>query len=228
PELPQRPGQAEGELRLLPFARPSQRLTEVVVVLRQPHRGHALLAPPETRFLHLGEQNTVLRVPASNRFRLACGLEGLGAELADDVEHPKARTGRRLPDGDEAVIDQARQAHEHAAVRDDELRRFARPTSREHGELTKGALIVTRQKVIAPRNHIADAPLAFGGVPRTARENVQGVLERLTKAGEREMTDPGRGQLDRERDAVEPPSDLRDVALRVGAAAGEAGANAPR
>jgi hypothetical protein len=63
---------------------------------------------------------------------------------------------------------------------------------------------------VAPGNRRPQRPLARIGVAR-ALEQIEPLRETLQDLGRGEHARPGRGQLDRERQVVQPPAQLGDV-----------------
>ena len=80
---------------------------------------------------------------------------------------------------------------------------------------------------MTPRDRPSERPLPGIGVLRSARQQGQTLVESAQQRGRRERPHPGRGELDRQRQAVEPDDDLRD-GLRVHVAEGEIGGRAAR
>jgi hypothetical protein len=63
---------------------------------------------------------------------------------------------------------------------------------------------------VAPVDRFAQRPVPRHGRPAGGDEQLEGVVEPGCDLLGREHAHPRRGQLDRQRNAVEPPADLRD------------------
>ena len=103
----------------------------------------------------------------------------------------------------------------------DRLGRLERAAAGEHGEAREQVLLGRREQVVAPRDRRAQRPLPLGRRPRAAGEQGQPLLEPFEQGRRREHLHARGSQLDRERQAVEAPADLGDLAVR-----GEVGATA--
>ncbi len=127
-------------------------------------------------------------------------LEGV---LADGLEHEEPVVADRL---DEAVVDERAKIVEVRIA--DFLGRLQWERAgedREAGEKLAGARF---EEVVAPLDRRTQCPLALGGVAGTARQDGERRVEPLEEPLGREQLRPRRGQLDREREAVEAAADL--------------------
>ena len=80
--------------------------------------------------------------------------------------------------------------------------------------LSEQLLLAPVEQVVTPRDRRAQRPLAFGRRSRAAGEQRQPLVEPREQRRRRECLDAGCGKFDRERQAVEPSADLRDLAVR--------------
>ena len=128
----------------------------------------------------------------------------LGGVLAHDLEQPVSPVGR-LDDagGDERVelLDRGvRPAHvEH---------RLGGEAAAEDREPTEQPLFREIEQLDAPVDRRAHRPVAHRGVPRSSRERVEARVEQPEQLPGRQRPKPRRGQLDRQRQALEPVADL--------------------
>jgi hypothetical protein len=67
--------------------------------------------------------------------------------------------------------------------------------------------LVLGQELVAPRDRRPERSLALGGVAGASREQRQPLLKPLEELAGREESDPGRRELDRERQPIEPGAD---------------------
>ena len=84
-----------------------------------------------------------------------------------------------------------------------------RPAAGEDREPREQALLHRRKQVVAPQQRVAQRALAGGYVARTAGQQLQPALQASEDLRGRERPDPRRGELDRERQPIEPRADLR-------------------
>ena len=86
----------------------------------------------------------------------------------------------------------------------------------EGGELIEERLLDVSQQVVRPRDGGAQA-LVAGIDAATTSEHVEAIVEVCSELSHRHRRQPGRRQLDRQRETVEPPADLVDDGdVRVG------------
>ena len=106
----------------------------------------------------------------------------------------------------------------------DPLGGVARPVADEDGEAPEQSLLRVGQQVVAPGDRAPQRPLPFGQVARPAGQQVDRVLQPLEDPGRREDLHARRGELDRERQALETRGDRAD---RIGLVSGglEVGSN---
>jgi hypothetical protein len=85
-----------------------------------------------------------------------------------------------------------------------------RETSRERRESTEKELLVRGEEFIAPRHRRIHRLLTFGKIAPPAARQQHVLCEFLEEALGRQYFEPGSSQLERERQAIEPPANLRD------------------
>ena len=95
-------------------------------------------------------------------------------------------------------------------VTDDRVCDRRRPAAGEHRQPAQQPVVVLGQEVPAPVDERVERLLARDRGPAAAGEQPEPVTEPLRDVVRRHRRDPRRGELDRERDPVEPPADLRD------------------
>ena len=84
----------------------------------------------------------------------------------------------------------------------------------KHAELREQLALGLVEQVVAPGDRVADRLLARGDVPRAPGEQRRRSAGASAIASAREHARAGGGELDRQRQSVEVPADLRDR-LRV-------------
>jgi hypothetical protein len=83
-----------------------------------------------------------------------------------------------------------------------------RPATGEGGEPLEEALLSRVEQLVTPVDGSVQGALPSGQVPRAAREDREASLETVEDRDWREQRDPGGGQLDGQRQTVEPAADL--------------------
>jgi hypothetical protein len=237
PEPAQRAGQPQPDLGASPrLTAPSQGGAQVVMLALQAYQPLAL---PRTTELGLGglrEPEIVLRVSPARGLGLATFFESLSAILPQRLQDlvTERPLGRRLGQH-EGLADQAGQEIQGgelaigggrwAAVvgergpgrRHDRLDRFQRAPPREDGQAVEQRALGLAQQVVAPLDRLAERPLAHRGGPSAAGQQREPVVQPGCDLVGGQDGHPGGGQLDSERNAVQPAADLHDrlaVALR--------------
>ena len=154
---------------------------------------------------------------------LAGRLELLERVLADRLEHPEARlaVGVFAQPQQQALLDQRVEVFEHvgrAVGVADRGRGLEPQAADEHAQAPEQRLLPLEQQVVAPGDRVAQRPLALVGVLRAAGQQGQPLVEPAQERLRRERPHARRRQLDRERQAVEPPADRGD---RIGVLVGQ-------
>ena len=147
---------------------------------------------------------------------LAARLELLRGELADRVEQPEPRLAvGRLLDLDQALVDERHEAVDDVAAElrgraADGLGRLEVAAAGEDGQAVEEPPPAVVEQVVAPGDRAAQRLLARRQVARAGRQQVELVLEPGEDRVGRQELDPGGGQLDGERHAVEAGADRGD------------------
>ena len=212
PEPAERPGQLERALGIVLVA-PLERRPQVVVVELEARRPLLFRLEP-MRVRVLGELREVVGVTAVP----LVAFELLARELADRLEQQEAVVADRLQ---QTEVDERRERVEVGVA--DVLRGFEREAAGEDGEAGEQLLRLLREQVVAPLDRRAERPLAFRRVARAAGEQRQRALQAREQRLRREQLRPRGGELQRERQTVEPPADRIHRRVRLERAADRAG-----
>src|SRR5919201_172396 len=215
PELRERPRQAKRELLLAGLLQPVERGAEVVELGLEPVQPGAAAVPvrrravlQQVRLRLLGESEEVLRVAAAKLLRLARRLQPLARVLADRLQHPEALAG--VPR--EALAHERLEGVELGAR--DRLGGAQRAAAGEHGETGKEPPLFLVEQLVRPLDRGAQGLLP-GLRVAAAPEQVEALLQPLQDLGRGEHARARRGQLDRERQAVQAPAELRNLVARL-------------
>ena len=132
--------------------------------------------------------------------------------FANRLQHPEPRLPARARIvGHEASVEQGVERLRHrGAVVGHGLERVERRSAgedRQHAEDVPGRPV---EKLHAPLDRGPEGSLALRQIRRVARQEREPFAEALCRALRAEHADPGGGQLDRERQAVERAADARD------------------
>ena len=146
---------------------------------------------------------------APAQFVLASRLaEPLERELANGLEHPVALLAERSgAAAEQALVEQGGERAEIGVAH--QLRGLERAASAEHAEAREQHLLVLVEQVVRPRNRRPQRHVPFLGVARSL-QRVEAVGEPVEESLGREQLRPGGGELERERQAVEPFAELHD------------------
>ena len=212
PEPPGRPDQVQRQPGLIAADQPGQRGTEVVAPGFQPAEPGQLPGAAQLGAGRLGQGREVGGVPVVHVPALGAVPQAAGGILSDGVE--QAEPGFVL----------ARLHLDHAAVHQRAERVHHRPVDvitadggdggqaegpGEHAEPGEQGLLTGRQQAVAPVQRAAQGPLPFGQVMRSGGQQAHPVIEPGEQRPRRQQPDPGSGQFDGERQAVQPPADVR-------------------
>ena len=130
--------------------------------------------------------------------------------LADGLEQPVARPPPRgLAGHDHRLVHEPREHVEREPGRDCH-RGVGVETAHEHGEVPERPLLRWIKQVVAPLHRRPNRLVASGGEPRPAAEGAKARLEVGEDLRRRHDSDPRGGELDRERQTVEPLAQRRD------------------
>ena len=200
-------------LRIVGVEEISQRGMQVrVISLEGPIRGE-LIGAEQPREKLLGLSQEMQRMRALDVLEVARLAELLERELSDDLEHPVARdTATEGRSGQQAVIDQ-RGEHARGSLNCDPRdgrERVGAEAAQERSHPCEHPAPLRIEQLIAPRDHPAHRTLPLGCVDRPIREECERTLESVQHLRERERLHSGRGELDRERQVIEPIADRGD------------------
>ncbi len=169
------------------------------------------------RVLGLGGKRRVDgQVSVRHRRRLVGFDQLLAGVLADRLEHPVAGRGAAIRKHERAIHEAGQAVREvdridlPVVVADDPGSHGHRPPAREHGQAPQQPAVLVREQVPAPVDQRVQRLLARDRGPAATGQEPEPVTEPEGDVLGRHRRHPGRGQLDRERDAVEPATDLRD------------------
>ncbi len=93
----------------------------------------------------------------------------------------------------------------------DRLGGVERAAAGEHGQAAEERLLRRAQQGVTPGDRVAQRPLAGGGIAWTAGEHIEATLKPRTQRRGWQHPHTGRGQLNGERQAVEPPADRHNI-----------------
>ncbi len=158
--------------------------------------------------------------PASRARRRARSRAGCSA----DGRRPSAITQRTVDRG--APGGRAPATRRWSIVARQLLRQFEREAAGEHAEPAEHALLLVRQQAVAPLERGAQRLMAAQLHARAARQHVEALVEALGEPLHAEQRHARRGQLDRQRDAVELAADLDDRRRRCRAPSRKRGSSA--
>ena len=149
----------------------------------------------------------VLGVSAPQLAVLAGGSESLRGELADRLQHPVARLAVLLATSNQALVQQGLQPVRVGIAH--ALRGLVVAASCEDRERTKEPLLLWLQQVVRPLDRRPQRLLPRIGVPARLQQ-VEALRQPLDELLRREDDGSGSGELERERQVVEPPAELGD------------------
>ena len=176
-----------------------------VVELRLERVRPPRLSLEPARVRGLGESGEIRGVPFADVGLLGAFGEAVLCELADRLEH---REPLAAP-AQQAVIDERRERFEHFAA--NRFCRVEREPAGERRQPRKEQARVGVEEFHAPLDRRAQRALTLGDVTRAARQQRESLLEPRENRGRREDRRLRRGELDRQRQAVELAADLRDL-----------------
>src|SRR5690606_41917883 len=90
------------------------------------------------------------------------------------------------------------------------------PAVGEHGQPREESPLALAEERLAPLQRRSEGALSGWGLPRAAPEHVEGTLETSQDLLRREDTDAGGGELDGQRQPIEPGADTGDDILIAG------------
>ena len=155
---------------------------------------------------------------------LAGALELQAAELADGLEHPVADAARRVADAEQRLVDEPLDRIQRA-VAEHRVRGLEREPVVEEGEPAQRAPLGVVDQVPRPVDHGEQRLVAVGRATVAAAQQREAVLEPPVDLLDRHRPDLRRGQLDRQRETVEPGHDApHEILGQLGSRARREGA----
>ena len=157
----------------------------------------------------LGEREVVAIVVLAHGLDVGRGDEALACVGADRLQHPQPG-GRAhvLASHEQALRDQGVERVQSAAG--DRLGRLDGRAAGEHREAREAPLLVIAEQLVAPVDGGAQRLLARGCVARAGARRAERGVQAFGDLGRRQQPAAGGGQLDRQRQPVDAPADLRD------------------
>ena len=180
----------------------------VVLQTIQPPEPAALIGPDQGGVCLGGDGEDQLGVGGADRSSAGVGRELLPADRADGLEH---REGGLVPiemAPEETVRDQRWDIR--GGARRDGHGLVPREPAGEHRQPAERVALTGSQEVGAPRHGVVERPLAVRQVDRGGAGREAGIGETGQECRRAEQVDPGGGELDREREAVQAAADLGD------------------
>ena len=215
PEAPDREREADRGPRVAGRGRTIEDRADVVVRPLELVEEPALLGAGEIRGDPLGERQEPGAVSRRNGVSLAALRQLLRRVGPNRVQHLEPRVAVRVDGPDQALVREGDQA-----VDDVHPELGGRPAHRlgcskvdaalEDRDPVQQSPVALVEQVVAPGDRTAERLLPLGQVPRAGGEERELVLEPSAQGVRREQLDPRRGELDRERHAVEPRGDCRN------------------
>ncbi len=147
-------------------------------------------------------------MPASVLLLLTALLQPLERVLTDCLEQGVARLTVDVLLPEQALLDERRERVEVGVA--DRLGRLERAATREDREPGEQGLLLHAEQAMAPVDRCPQRPLAGGRVAASLREQRETLAESLAELLGRQRPDSRGRKLDRERQAVEPLTDLGD------------------
>jgi hypothetical protein len=233
PEGPQRPRQTGGEVDVAVLERAPERRLQVVVFPLQPDEPAALIGAGEMWLRLLRQRHEALHLPVLEELVLTGLLQALAGVQPYRLEEEATCRAVLLLHDHQRLVHQCRQQVEDLGgcdeiVRADGLRGIDGEPAGEDREPLQEALLRLGEQLIAPVQRRTQGAVARQRRTAAAAEQTEDVVQAPRDLLGGYHPDAGGGQLDRQRDAVEPAADLRDRgAVRLAEAeGGEHGARA--
>ena len=191
--------------------RPAESRVEVVDLGVQPGEVLPGAGTPKRAIgsVALGEREVVAIVVLAHGLDVGRGGEALAGVGADRLEHPQPGWRERvLASHEQALGDQAVERVQSGGG--DRLGRLDGRAAGEHREPREAALLVVAEQLVAPVDSGAQRLLARGCVARARARRAERGIEAVGDLGRRQQSAAGGRELDRQRQPVDAPADLRD------------------
>ena len=163
-----------------------------------------------------GEGEKIGRVAAAHLVQLTGRVKSFQPELTHGLQHREARLPVHcLHPLQEALVDQGGDSVEGIDAKltarvGDRLRRLEGASADEDGQAPKEPLLRRGEQIVTPGDGVAHRLLAGRKISPAAGQNDQAALQTRQQRGRRKHFDPGRGELDGERQSIETTTDRRD------------------
>ncbi len=190
----------------------AQREEEVLLLAPQVRRGGGLVAADERVRAAFRERGGPALHGLVRRSRGTRVLEPQRAELPHRLEHPVAHDPVVLGDPQERLGDQPvervegsprRRAEDRPRAARDRLRRLRRESVGEHGGPAQQVLLGRTQQVPAPLDHGLEGPVPVRGEAVARAQEREALVEVPLDVLDAHRAHARRGELDREREAVQ-------------------------
>src|ERR1700686_1241289 len=166
----------------------------------------------------------MLEVPPAKSFGFPGVDELFPSVLMDRLEHPVPSDAPTVLLANQRFVDKVREKVQESLAFDalagaDGLGRIEVPTPDKNGQAPKENTLGIIEQVVAPVDHGAQCLLAGEDGAAATGEGAESIIESLGPLRHRQDPDPGRGELERKRHAVESaadPDDVSGVLLREG------------
>ena len=213
---------------LIPPDQPGQRGAEVVAPHLQPVEPGQLPGAVQLGFGGLGQGQEVGGMPVVHVPPVSAVPQAFQGVLPDGLE--QAEPGLLLAGlhPDQAAVHQRAERVHHRSpdgVTADGRDGGQAEAPGEYREPGEQRLFVGGKQAEAPVQRVPQGPLPFGQVTRPGGQQAHPVIEPREQRARRQQPDPGGGQLDGQRQAVQPAADLGD---ELGIVAWSARSPAPR
>ena len=174
----------------------------------------------------LGQGLEISGVPVMRPYPVAAVREAFQGVVPDGLQHRKPRLVALGFRADQAVVHQRAQRFHHrprpaglAFIRGtDGFCRWQAERPREYAQPGKQRLLAGRQQVEAPPQGVLQSALPLGQVADPAGKHAEPLTQPRGQRLRGQQPDPGCGQLDGQRQPVQPAADLRH---RAGVAYGQ-------
>ena len=212
----QRAQQPGRDLRFLALQGPSQHGPHIVLLGIEPLQplNLALVLKP-CRCLR-GEHQCPLGMPAPRRLGVVERLQALARVFGNRFLHAQPWPGPGARLGKQALLSQGREVAEKGITligTADRLDSIQHTATLEDGQLGEQALLGTAEELVAPVDGGSDRALPIGRVVRAVGEELELAVEPAQQRGRREQADPGSGELDGQRQPVQPSAHLAEDLL---------------
>ncbi len=183
------------------------------MLLLQPLQPLELLPPTEKRLRLLSHGRVVARVPPPQFLGLPTLSQLLANVLVQGLQHHKTwLSPHPIHRSQETLLDERLHCLQHVLLTfgvTDRPDGFQSTSTYEHSKPHEQSLLSCPQQFVTPVYRAPERPLPLGQVPCSACEQLEPTLQTREHRLGRKHPHPGCGQLDRERETIQPAADLR-------------------